>query len=146
MARVSCEILKKAGIDPAPRRSGPAWSLFLRSQAEAILACDFFTVGLQVHDPRPRTGLQGVSVDGDLIGGEHDQSRAVPAAQEPDGLPGAVHPDGDHAQGAGIQPGTPAKAGDVVGLIGAVADQQGLRGLDPGTCGLGGQPGRLGGR
>jgi putative transposase len=32
------EILKKAGIDPAPRRTGPAWSQFLRSQAEAILA------------------------------------------------------------------------------------------------------------
>jgi len=31
------EILKNAGIDPAPR-TGPAWSLFLRSQAEAILA------------------------------------------------------------------------------------------------------------
>ena len=30
-------------IDPAPRRTGPTWSLFLRSQAEAILACDFFT-------------------------------------------------------------------------------------------------------
>src|SRR5216684_3115978 len=40
------EILKKAGIDPAPRRTGPAWSQFLRSQAEAILACDFFTVDL----------------------------------------------------------------------------------------------------
>jgi transposase InsO family protein len=40
------EILKNAGIDPAPRRSGPAWSLFLRSQAEAILACDFFTASL----------------------------------------------------------------------------------------------------
>src|SRR5208282_2770937 len=40
------EILKKAGIDPAPRRSGPTWSQFLRSQAEAILACDFFTTGL----------------------------------------------------------------------------------------------------
>ena len=40
------EILKDAGIDPAPRRSGPAWSLFLRSQAEAILACDFFTADL----------------------------------------------------------------------------------------------------
>ena len=40
------EILKNAGIDPAPRRTGPAWSLFLRSQAEAILACDFFTAGL----------------------------------------------------------------------------------------------------
>jgi hypothetical protein len=40
------EILKRAGIDPAPRRTGPAWSLFLRSQAEAILACDFFTADL----------------------------------------------------------------------------------------------------
>src|ERR1035437_7386339 len=28
------EILKKAGIDPAPRRSGPTWPQFLRSQAE----------------------------------------------------------------------------------------------------------------
>jgi putative transposase len=37
------EILKKAGIDPAPRRSGPTWSQFLRSQAEMIVACDFFT-------------------------------------------------------------------------------------------------------
>jgi putative transposase len=40
------EILKKAGIDPVPRRSGPTWSQFLCSQAEAILACDFFTVDL----------------------------------------------------------------------------------------------------
>jgi hypothetical protein len=32
------EILKKAGIDPAPRRSGRTWSQFLRSRAEAILA------------------------------------------------------------------------------------------------------------
>src|SRR5690348_4413083 len=40
------EILKKAGIDPAPRRTGSAWSLFLRSQAEAVLACDFFTADL----------------------------------------------------------------------------------------------------
>jgi putative transposase len=40
------EILKKAGIDPAPRRTGPAWPQFLRSQADAILACDFFTVHL----------------------------------------------------------------------------------------------------
>ena len=37
------EILKNAGIGPAPRRIGPGWSLFLRSQAEAILACDLFT-------------------------------------------------------------------------------------------------------
>ncbi len=40
------EILKKAGIDSAPGRSGPTWPQFLRSQAEAILACDFFTADL----------------------------------------------------------------------------------------------------
>jgi putative transposase len=40
------EILQKANIDPVPRQTGPTWSLFLRSQAEAILACDFFTAGL----------------------------------------------------------------------------------------------------
>ena len=36
-------ILHKAGIDPVPRRSGPSWGQFLRTQAEGILACDFFT-------------------------------------------------------------------------------------------------------
>jgi putative transposase len=40
------EILNKAGMDPAPRRTAPAWPQFLRSQAEAILACDFFTADL----------------------------------------------------------------------------------------------------
>jgi transposase len=40
------EVLKKRGIAPAPRRSGPSWAEFLRSQAEAIIACDFFTVDL----------------------------------------------------------------------------------------------------
>ena len=40
------EILKTNGIDPAPRRTVPTWPQFLRSQAEAILACDFFTVDL----------------------------------------------------------------------------------------------------
>jgi putative transposase len=37
-------ILKKAGVDPAPRRSGPTWSEFLQAQAEGILACDFLHV------------------------------------------------------------------------------------------------------
>src|SRR6266699_1224617 len=36
------EILKASGIDPGRRQTGPTWSPFLRSQAEAILACDFF--------------------------------------------------------------------------------------------------------
>ena len=40
------EILKASGTGPAPRRTGQTWSQFLRSQAEAILACDFFTIDL----------------------------------------------------------------------------------------------------
>src|SRR5450631_758035 len=40
------EILKNAGTGPAPRRTAPTWSQFLRSQAEAVLACDFFTADL----------------------------------------------------------------------------------------------------
>src|ERR1017187_2925027 len=45
-ASTAWEILKNAGIDPAPRRTAATWSQFLRSQAEAILACDFFTADL----------------------------------------------------------------------------------------------------
>jgi len=37
-------ILRRAGVGPAPRRDGPTWTEFLRSQAESIWACDFFTV------------------------------------------------------------------------------------------------------
>ena len=38
------KILHQAGVDPAPRRTGPTWQQFLTAQAHAILACDFFTV------------------------------------------------------------------------------------------------------
>jgi transposase len=38
------EILHAAGMDPAPRRSGPTWRQFLSAQAHAMIACDFFTV------------------------------------------------------------------------------------------------------
>jgi putative transposase len=47
------QIVKNAGTDPAPRRSGLGWAQFPRSQAEAISACDFFTAdlldGTQAH-------------------------------------------------------------------------------------------------
>lgn len=35
-------ILKRAGIDPCPRRLGPTWGEFLRAPAGGLLACDFF--------------------------------------------------------------------------------------------------------
>jgi hypothetical protein len=34
------------GISPAPRRDSLGWAEFLRSQAQGILAPDFFTTGL----------------------------------------------------------------------------------------------------
>lgn len=36
------EILRTAGIDPAPQRSTTTWADFLHAQADALLACDFF--------------------------------------------------------------------------------------------------------
>jgi putative transposase len=37
-------ILKKAGIEPAPKRMQTSWADFLRQQAASILECDFLTV------------------------------------------------------------------------------------------------------
>jgi putative transposase len=37
-------LLRRSGLGPAPRRSGPTWREFLAAQAEGILATDFFTV------------------------------------------------------------------------------------------------------
>ena len=44
------KILREAGVEPTPRRSGPTWAQLLRVQAHAILACDVFhldTITLQ---------------------------------------------------------------------------------------------------
>ena len=38
------EILHAAGVDPAPRRSGPTWTQFLSAQAQGLVSCDFLTV------------------------------------------------------------------------------------------------------
>ena len=47
------QILKNAGVSPAPRRDGPGWAEFPRSQAQGVLAMDFFTAdllnGTKVH-------------------------------------------------------------------------------------------------
>jgi hypothetical protein len=37
-------ILGKAGLDPAPRRTGASWRDCCRTQATTILACDFVAV------------------------------------------------------------------------------------------------------
>jgi len=37
-------LLNRAGIDPAPRRSGLTWRQSLSAQAEGILACDCFHI------------------------------------------------------------------------------------------------------
>jgi hypothetical protein len=43
----------EAGIDPAPQQTSQTWATFLRTQAEAILAADFFQVvtltGARLH-------------------------------------------------------------------------------------------------
>jgi putative transposase len=37
-------IMRRHGLDPAPRRAAMTWRAFLRQQAAGIMACDFFTV------------------------------------------------------------------------------------------------------
>jgi putative transposase len=43
-ASTVCQILHDAGIDPAPRRTGPTWKQFLTAQASGIIAIDFVHV------------------------------------------------------------------------------------------------------
>jgi transposase len=40
------QILQDAGIDPSPERTTTTWSTFLRSQADALLVCDFFEASI----------------------------------------------------------------------------------------------------
>jgi hypothetical protein len=38
-------LLRRHGLGPAPRRTGPTWAQFLRAQAEGVVACDFLHGG-----------------------------------------------------------------------------------------------------
>ena len=65
------KIMKNAGLDPAPRRSGPTWRQFLSAQAHAILAVDFAHVDtvflrrlyvlLVIEHDRRRVHLAGIT-------------------------------------------------------------------------------------
>jgi putative transposase len=65
------KIIKDAGLDPAPRWSGPTWRQFLSAQAHAILAVDFAHVDtvflrrlyvlLVVEHDRRRVHLAGIT-------------------------------------------------------------------------------------
>ena len=37
-------MLRRHGLDPAPRLADTTWRAFLRQQAAGVVACDFFTV------------------------------------------------------------------------------------------------------
>jgi transposase len=66
------EILRATGLQPARRLTGSTWSQFLRSQADAILSCDFFTADLLdgtqayvlavIEDATRRIRILGVTV------------------------------------------------------------------------------------
>jgi putative transposase len=51
------EILRAAGVDPAPRRAGPTWRQFLHAQAAGVVAVDFLHVDTvpspEGHQPNP---------------------------------------------------------------------------------------------
>ena len=60
------QILHDAGLDPAPRRSGPTWRVFLTTQAKAILVVDF-CMGYGVQPSNIRAPQGGTSKDTDAL-------------------------------------------------------------------------------
>ncbi len=88
-------ILRQAGVPPAPRRDGPTWSEFLRAQADAVLAIDFFSVEtvflrrlyvllyIEVGTRRVRFGPATRNPDGEFL---TQQARNLTMAGELEGL------------------------------------------------------------
>jgi putative transposase len=56
------EILKEAGIDPAPRRAAASWKQFLCAQAKTIAAVDFFHVDTIFSAGSMRCSLLSITI------------------------------------------------------------------------------------
>jgi hypothetical protein len=97
------QILKGAGIDPAPTRSGQAWQAFLEAQATTILAADFFRVPAppvhQIHLGVRRRVHRGRRADHQDAGpgASRERDRGTLGFQRPARAPG---PDADHRRTA----------------------------------------------
>ena len=82
------QILKSAGINRAPRRDGPGWAEFLRSQAQGILALDFFTADLLNG-----TKVYVLAVDGQRAEQEATAGQSVQRGREVEQVPAGVGDD-----------------------------------------------------
>jgi putative transposase len=75
-------LLRRSGLGPAPRRSGPTWREFLSARAEGILATDFFTVWVHPAQDAVRVLRDRAAQQAGPPGG-----RELPATRTPPGSP-----------------------------------------------------------
>ncbi|HEX5296786.1 MAG TPA: hypothetical protein VFW50_07350 [Streptosporangiaceae bacterium] len=92
------EILQQAGMDPAPERTTATWASFPRSQADALLACDFFETRHLNRGPPVRAGGYRARQPPDPGSGRNFSSHCTQVRPRPRGTwswisrtPGAEH-------------------------------------------------------
>ncbi len=84
-------LLRRTSLGPAPRRRGPTWSQFLRSQADGVIACDFLHHRDRVASDPVRPGVHRARDPADPPHRLHRPPRfrmGDPAGEEPGDGPG----------------------------------------------------------
>jgi hypothetical protein len=79
-------VLRNAGVPPAPQRGQLDWRSFLRQHAATTLACDFLTVDTRLAAPPVRARLHLHRQPPDRVPGMHEQPRRrldAPAGAQP---------------------------------------------------------------